>query len=264
MQPWLVVFLALLFAHILGDFPLQSRRMVDAKLAFRASAYSRHLLVHFGLAAGALALFTTAPLLQISTLGALALLTLGHGALDLGKSAMIHRRPSLDRLPLFAADQFAHVVIVAAAALIVVQDVPAIDSLRDFWVQQREALLVVLVILSASVFPAGYLIRYLLVPLSRELAESASERGDARGPIEELTNAGLYLGWLERTLLVVAFAAGSLTAVGLIMGAKSIARFPEFKSRAFAEYFLIGTLASVTVAAVGGWALKTALVAMTN
>ena len=48
------------------------------------------------------------------------------------------------------------------------------------------------------------------------------------------------------------------------MGAKSVARFPEFKSRAFAEYFLIGTLASVTIAAVGGWVLKTALAAMTN
>lgn len=264
MQPWLAVFLALLFAHILGDFPLQSRRMVDAKLAFRASAYFRHTLVHLGLAAGALALFTPAPLLQVSTFGALALLTLGHLALDLGKSAIIHRRPTLDRLPLFALDQFAHVAVVAAAALIVVQDVPAIDSLRDFWVQQREALLVIFVVLSACIFPAGYLIRYLLVPLSRELAESASERGDARGPIEDLTNAGLYLGWLERTLLVVAFAAGSLTAVGLIMGAKSVARFPEFKSRAFAEYFLIGTLASVTVAAAGGWVLRLALIAMAN
>jgi len=74
-----------------------------------------------------------------------------------------------------------------------------------------------------------------------------------------LSNAGLYLGWLERGLLVIAFAMGSFTAVGLIIGAKSVARFPEFKSRAFAEYFLIGTLISVTIAAVGGWVLHTVL-----
>jgi len=48
----------------------------------------------------------------------------------------------------------------------------------------------------------------------------------------------------------------------LIVGAKSIARFPEFKSRAFAEYFLIGTLASVAVAAVGGWVLNVSLTAL--
>jgi hypothetical protein len=74
-----------------------------------------------------------------------------------------------------------------------------------------------------------------------------------------LSNAGLYLGWLERGLLVIAFAMGSFTAVGLIIGAKSVARFPEFKSRSFAEYFLIGTLISVAIAAIGGWVLHTVL-----
>lgn len=46
-----------------------------------------------------------------------------------------------------------------------------------------------------------------------------------------------------------------MAAVGLIVGAKSVARFPEFQSRAFAEYFLIGTLLSVSIAAIGGWLL---------
>jgi hypothetical protein len=41
--------------------------------------------------------------------------------------------------------------------------------------------------------------------------------------------------------------------VGLIFTAKSIARYPELKSQGrFVEYFLIGTLLSISIAIVGG------------
>jgi hypothetical protein len=40
--------------------------------------------------------------------------------------------------------------------------------------------------------------------------------------------------------------------VGLILTGKSIARFPEFKETRFAEYFLIGTLLSISLSVHGG------------
>jgi len=43
--------------------------------------------------------------------------------------------------------------------------------------------------------------------------------------------------------------------VGLILTAKSIVRFPELKDLRFAEYSLIGTLLSLSVALLGGMAL---------
>jgi hypothetical protein len=39
--------------------------------------------------------------------------------------------------------------------------------------------------------------------------------------------------------------------VGLILTAKAITRYPEFKSARFAEYVLIGTLLSVSLAIMG-------------
>lgn len=42
----------------------------------------------------------------------------------------------------------------------------------------------------------------------------------------------------------------SPAAVGLILTAKAITRYPEFKSARFAEYVLIGTLLSVSMAFV--------------
>lgn len=259
MQLYYQVFLALLLAHVLGDFPFQSSRMVRGKIAFQPGAYLRHSLMHLVLAAGALALFTPLVQMQTATLAALAVLILGHVALDLAKSAVIRQKPGLDGALLYLADQLLHVAIVAVSAAIAVRTLPPAMELLGFWNGVRDVVLVYGVVIAATVFPAGYLIRYLLQPLSRQLAASRDQQTQHFDSLEGLGNAGLYLGWLERALLVIAFAMGSFTAVGLIIGAKSVARFPEFKSRAFAEYFLIGTLVSVAIAAAGGWVLRTIL-----
>lgn len=40
-------------------------------------------------------------------------------------------------------------------------------------------------------------------------------------------------------------AAGAHTGLGVLAAVKTAARFPEFKSRAFAEYYILGTLLSL-------------------
>lgn len=262
MQPYLQVFAALLFGHVLGDFPLQTRAMVLGKAAMRPSAYLVHGFVHLLTALAALAAFTDVAPAAPGTLLALAVLVTAHLALDLGKSTMVRHLPQSDGALLYVADQFLHAVIVALVAVIVAGAPPPIESLAALWETFRDPLLVSALVIAATVFPAGYLIRYLLKPLSRQLNVGDGTPREAREALEGLSNAGLYLGWLERGLLVVAFAIQSFTAVGLIIGAKSVARFPEFKSRAFAEYFLIGTLISVAIAAAGGYLLRLSLDAL--
>ena len=68
----------------------------------------------------------------------------------------------------------------------------------------------------------------------------------------QLLNAGLYIGWLERFLVITAVAIQAPVLVGLILTGKSIARFPEFKEPKFAEYFLVGTLLSLSLGVIGG------------
>jgi hypothetical protein len=75
----------------------------------------------------------------------------------------------------------------------------------------------------------------------------------------EMQNAGMYIGWLERFVVLTALVLQSPATVGLILTAKSIARYPEMKSVRFAEYFLIGTLLSVSLGIVGGLILLKAL-----
>lgn len=66
------------------------------------------------------------------------------------------------------------------------------------------------------------------------------------------TGAGELIGLLERGITFVLVVSGALPAVGFVIAAKAAARFPEFKDKAFAEYFLIGTLTSAGLAVVLG------------
>lgn len=96
------------------------------------------------------------------------------------------------------------------------------------------------------IFAGGYLIRALTRPLIN---------GDSRPTDEaaaQLRNAGMYIGWLERFLILTALLLRSPATAGLVLTAKAIARYPEFKHVRFAEYFLIGTLLSLCVAMIGG------------
>jgi len=55
-------------------------------------------------------------------------------------------------------------------------------------------------------------------------------------------------GYLERLLVYVLVLNGQWAALGLVVAAKSIARFPELKNQDFSDYYLIGTLTSLVVA----------------
>ena len=46
---------------------------------------------------------------------------------------------------------------------------------------------------------------------------------------------------------------GAEAAVGFVIAAKTIARFKQLDDRGFAEYYLLGTLASVSVAIASGY-----------
>jgi len=70
---------------------------------------------------------------------------------------------------------------------------------------------------------------------------------------------GATIGVLERLLIVTFILVGAESAIGLVVAAKTIARFRQLDDRDFAEYYLLGTLASVSVAIVTGLVARAAL-----
>ncbi len=61
-----------------------------------------------------------------------------------------------------------------------------------------------------------------------------------------LRGAGEWVGYLERALIYILVIMGFSSVLGFVVAAKSVARFEELKDRRFSEYFLVGTLASIT------------------
>ncbi len=85
-----------------------------------------------------------------------------------------------------------------------------------------------------------------LVPVTEQqgpdgIAVSGAERGRGR-----------LIGVLERALALTLVLLGQYGALGLVVAAKALARFRGLEERDFAEYFLIGTLASLVVALAVG------------
>jgi hypothetical protein len=101
-------------------------------------------------------------------------------------------------------------------------------------------------IYAAVIFGGGFLIRAVTHSLLSAHLRPAGES------TEQLRNAGMYIGYLERFLILTALLFHSPATAGLVLTAKAVARYPEFKHVRFAEYFLIGTLLSLSIAMIGG------------
>jgi hypothetical protein len=77
------------------------------------------------------------------------------------------------------------------------------------------------------------------------------------GAIE--VSRGRMIGILERAIGLTLVLLGQYGALGLIIATKSLARFKALEDREFAEYFLIGTLASLLLALLGGLGMRALL-----
>lgn len=235
--------MALLLAHLLGDFPLQSA-WISRNKGSSLRALSLHGAIHYLLAWACLLSFTPISALSLPN----HLYVLGYIGIHLLVDKLKYRLTARKILPddskTFLLDQLLHVAALAGVAILLTgnpvgQLVEHIGQLMP----TKAQILEVAVVYVAVVFGGGYLIRNLTRGLAKHTPDS---------PPDPLPNAGLYIGWLERLLVLTAIVVQTPTLVGLILTGKSIARFPELKDARFVEYFLIGTLLSLFLSLLGG------------
>jgi uncharacterized protein DUF3307 len=162
-----------------------------------------------------------------------------HLLLDWGKLRLVR----WDDIRTFLLDQVLHLTTIITTAYLIAPSAYAEVATWFVWARSRQdKLLALLIIYTGTLFGGGTLLRYAMKPLLNRLAEVP----------DQLTGTGTYIGWLERFLVLTALVLQSPSTVGLILTAKSVVRYPELKSLRFAEYFLIGTLLSVSLAVLGG------------
>ena len=75
---------------------------------------------------------------------------------------------------------------------------------------------------------------------------------------KSLPNAGKWIGYLERTLVLTFILTNSIEGVGFLLAAKSVFRFGDLNKAndiQVTEYILIGTLTSFAIAIMTGVAI---------
>lgn len=223
--------LALLLAHILGDFVLQP----DHWVAKKRKNKHRSPILYYHLGVHAIAMLV---LLQFNFkywIG-IATILVTHFIIDLLKLNL--EKPS-HRNRSFIIDQLAHLMVIIA---VVFAYYPFNFSFGNFLVP--DTLLLLLAIFSVTSVSA-ILMRLLM---SRWiLPEDSAE--------DSLPQAGKYIGMLERLLVFGFIVLQQWAAIGWLIAAKSILRFSDLsraKDRKLTEYVLIGTLLSFSLAILTG------------
>jgi hypothetical protein len=243
MQSLPAALMALLLAHLLGDFPLQSQWIVRNK-GKRLVPLLLHGAAHYVLAWACLIFLGQVRFLSIRSQAVIVGYLLLHLLIDRVKAQLFARKALSDNCGTFLADQALHLVALVIAALLITRShIFSLAEAMRVSASARTRIVETAIIYAAIVFGGGYLIRYLTRDIAHDIAEESPR---------QLGNAGLYIGWIERALVITAMAMQSPALVGLILTGKSIARFPEFKEARFAEYFLIGTLLSFLLSVLGG------------
>ena len=72
----------------------------------------------------------------------------------------------------------------------------------------------------------------------------------------DLQKAGRVIGYFERFIIVAAMQVDSWEMIAVVIALKTAARYKDLDNKIPAEYFLIGSLASLSWALAWGWALK--------
>ena len=229
--------LRLIVAHLLTDFVLQPTAWVKQKKQkkHRSGKFYLHVLI-----AGATAwLFSGLwhnwwlPLVIMTT----------HFFIDLWK---LHRP---DNLTYFLLDQLFHIVVVIALWMGISFDLHTVWTFLTALAQNTRFWLVVTGYVLVT-WPLGFVIG-MATEKWREAAEVNKEG---------LAKAGVWIGFLERLLILTFVISNQFAAVGFLIAAKSILRFSDKENtQKKTEYVLIGTLMSFTVAAIIGIVISKSL-----
>ncbi len=225
--------IALLLAHLVGDFLLQPASWVKAKQEKKEK--SLYLYAH-------IAVHTIVILVALQFnfkywLGILVII-ISHYFIDLAK---LYLNKKVNSRLLFALDQMAHLLIIA---LVVNAYEPINFTLGQIFTLPFQLFLIA-ILLNTSV--ASVLMRLIMQKFKVEESQGKNGSSAIKSDEQSLENAGAFIGVLERLFVFGFILLGYWEGIGFLLAAKSVFRFGDLsraKDRKLTEYILIGTLLS--------------------
>lgn len=233
----------LIIGHLIADFYLQSSKMAEnKKTSFKT------LLAHSVVYLFVFAIVDFAFLQATTAMWTTLIIAVSHFVLDFARTKKDSNCKSNKSLFItFLIDQVLHL-----AVIIVTYCLFGLLSKGNFVYEYCEANSNFIQILAY-----GLLFVVLLNPTSVFIKKMFAFLFKEDPNNEPGNNAGNVIGKLERTIAAVLLLCNQFAAIGLVLTAKSIARFKQLEDKNFAERYLIGTLLSLTVSLTLTIVLKT-------
>jgi hypothetical protein len=221
----------LLLSHVIVDFLLQKKSWVTQKYDKRWK--SPWLYIH-GIIAGIVAYLFAAtwPAIWIIPLVGITHI-LGDGC----------KSQFRDTVWSFIWDQVIHVFVIFVTWILLLNlTAPSIAMPQSadtkWWA--------VVLLYTIVIWPTGIFVQKSMESWQNDLGKDGSP---------SLQTAGLWIGRLERVLIVTFLLLNHFEAIGFLIAAKAVFRFGDTRdgsNRKETEYFLLGTLTSFTVAIILG------------
>lgn len=221
-----IVFILMLFIHTLADFYFQTDELAKKK-EDSLKALLCHLLQYF-----LCSLVLGAALFRISKNSFLLiiLLSITHGIVDFIKYCFRSKNCHI----IFYLDQLAHLIRIFIIWFFVGKQIDSRDFLMQRWNHLPFLPITMLLGITLVLKPVSIMIE------KSGLLQSKNSNGN-----------GKIIGYLERLIILGLIMYGEFSAIGFVITAKSITRFSETQNDAQkAEYYIIGTLLSVSAAVV--------------
>lgn len=226
-----------IFAHLMADFALQTRAMVQHKKRWMAKSWLLylHCLIHGTL----VYLFSPDKTNWVIPVA----VTVSHYAIDLWK---LHRKESpVD----FITDQLLHLSVLITLWILYYQPLPGWCIAQLNTILQNSRLWIILAGYMFIIFPLSFILGFATAKWRNQVEP------DITRSVTSLSEAGKWIGIFERILVFTFVINNHMEAIGFLIAAKSILRFTDMKGnniRKEAEYVLIGTLMSFTCSIITG------------
>ena len=229
--------LLLMIGHILGDFYFQTEKIAQKKdkkytgvLQHSAEYLSAMLVVMI-------------PVISLDMLLAAIYSSIIHFIIDSAKYYLLKKKIISKSGKTYIIDQMLHILSILILSYIIycqsfkISHISIIFDIFDsFGINKNLFLRWILCILILHI-PTNILIQNLLT------GHKPKEKNNNLIVIDNM--AGRKIGSIERLIMLMFIAMNQYAAMGLVLTAKSIARYDKItKDERFAEYYLLGTLLS--------------------
>lgn len=231
-----IILIKLLCAHLCSDFILQTDRINNGKRKSGIKGLG-YLLLHSAIHA----CMTYVLVADWSCWLVPLVIFASHFIIDLIKSKYNNK----DSLSTFLADQFLHIAIIGILWFSLYGDGSVFSYIENHC--------------SENIWLTIMAYILMLRPSSILLGLFLNKWTPVSSNTQSLPNAGQWIGYIERIMILTFVLVGSFEGVGFLLAAKSVFRFGELnkaKEIRTTEYVLIGTFSSFTIAILTGIAIK--------